>query len=145
MGLELAQLAPSAGTGIGKLWADVLLRDPTAFAEAMCGVVERGFKAKKRVWDAGAKDWSEEEDCKTQIATLALVLSHLEGDPIKRIVHQHLGIGPTDPVSAIRENPALAAGLEKALANAKFRDRKRKPGTLGGPGPDPAPIEVVPE
>lgn len=138
----LATLAPAAGTGIGKLLADSLLVDPKKLAEEMRAVVERGFHAQKRVWDAGAKTWAYEEDCRTQIQTLALVLAHMEGEPIKRIVHQHLGEVMADAQVQLRESPALREALEHELEKAKFRTRKVK---SAPPAADLVPVESVPD
>lgn len=64
-------------------------------------------------------------DCRTRLAAVVAALAHMEGDPIKRVIHQHLVTdGKIDLVAAFRESPALLAATERLISNAKFRERK---------------------
>lgn len=120
------ELAPAAGSGIGKLLAAALLAKPDLI-EGMVAVIDRGFNANKRFWDANTKSWDIEPDGRTQIQTLALVLAHMEGEPVKRIIHQHLGgAGAMDVHAALRESPALRDSMRRELEKAEFRTRKVK-------------------
>ncbi len=58
---------------------------------------------------------------------LISLFAHAEGEPIKRILHQHMNAnGSLDAVGALRDSPALADAVERALANARFRTRNQK-------------------
>lgn len=88
----------------------------------MVAVIERGFEAHKNLWSPAQKDWIREDDMRMQIQTLALVLAHMEGEPIKRIIHQHLGgTGAVDPLAALQESPALRDAVSAVLAKAEYR------------------------
>ena len=91
-------------------------------------VIVRGFNATKRLWDAGSKQWVEEPDMRSQLQTLFGVLAHMEGEPIKRIVHEHLNRGNgVDLTEILRNNPDLAAEARRQLDKAAFRTRNVKP------------------
>ncbi len=122
-------LAPAAGSGIGKKLADALLADEEQFVASMVGVVNRGMHATRRQWDHGARQWTEEPDCKTQVQTLALVLAHMEGEPVKRIIHQHLGgqEGKIDVGAALADSPELQAVVERELQKSRWRTSGHQP------------------
>ena len=126
MSAEPLTLAPAAGTGIGKMLADALLATD-GFAELMADVVRRGLVAETRRWDPAAKDWCVEPDMRSQLQTLTLVLAHMEGEPIKRIIHQHLGNGGTiDPLAALQDSPALRDAARRLLEKSEFKDRHKR-------------------
>lgn len=115
------ELAPAAGSGIGKLLAAALLAKPD-LVSGMVAVIDRGFNAQKRFWNQQDKCWECDADGPTQIKTLALVLAHMEGEPIKRIIHQHLGgTGAIDPLAALQESPALRDAARRLLEKADWR------------------------
>lgn len=120
-------LAPASGSGIGKMLADALLADPD-FLPLMKGAALGGLRAQRSYYDKGAGGVVTEPDHRVQIQTVALLLAHMEGEPIKRIIHQHLGGDGSaiDPLGALRDSPALMAAVERELAKAKFKDRHRK-------------------
>ena len=132
MAIETLTLAPSAGSGVGKLLADALLAQPDFVAE-LAAVARRGLRAQTpRRWDKEGDCWVQDDDMRAQIQTLALLLAHMEGEPIKRIIHQHLGgNGTVDPLAALQESPALreAAGrlLEKASWKTSGRQKHKAP------------------
>ncbi len=128
MGTEIASLAPAAGAGIGKILADRLLADPS-FIDLMCAAITNGLKATRSFW-TGKGETAQlvtEADSKTQLQAFALILAHMEGEPIKRIVHQHLGADGSgvDPLGALRDSPALMAAVERTLEKAKWRHSGR--------------------
>jgi len=130
-------LAPAAGAGIGKLLADSLLADPE-FVPLMKEAAMGGLKAERSFWDKNSGGIISEPDHRVQIQALALLLAHMEGEPVKRIIHQHLGgDGQIDLGAALRDSPALQAAIERQLENARFKDRNR-----GGKTP-PKTAEVV--
>lgn len=119
-------LAPASGSGIGKLLADQLLADPE-FLPLMIDAAKGGLRAERSYYDKGAGGVVTEPDSRVRIQTLALLLAHMEGEPIKRIIHQHLGgSGEVDPLAALRESPALREAAGALLEKANFRDRHRK-------------------
>ena len=124
---ETIQLAPASGSGIGKQLADMLLSRP-GFVELMADAAEGGLRAMTpRRWDKETETWICDADSRVRIQTLALLLAHMEGEPIKRIIHQHLGgTGEVDPLAALRESPALREAAGALLEKANFRDRHRK-------------------
>lgn len=126
MAEETMTLAPAAGAGIGKVLADKLLADPE-FVGLMVAAAINGLKATRSYW-TGKGETAElitEADSKTQLQAFALIMAHMEGEPIKRIIHQHLGgaLTKTDLVEALQESPALADAVERTLANAKHRQK----------------------
>ena len=97
-----------------------------------------GLKAQRSFWDKNSGGIISEPDHRVQIQALALLLAHMEGEPVKRIIHQHLGgDGQIDLGAALRDSPALQAAIERQLENARFKDRKR-----GKPAPKPAELIV---
>jgi hypothetical protein len=117
-------LAPAAGSGIGKLLAAALLAKPDLI-DSMTAVIERGFNAGKQYWDRENDCWNTEPDCRTQVQTLALVLAHMEGEPIKRVIHQHLGSnGQIDVLGALHDSPALMEAAKNLIAKAEHRNLK---------------------
>ena len=59
---------------------------------------------------------------RAQLQTLTLVLAHMEGEPIKRVIHQHLGgNGTVDPLAALQESPALRDAARRMLEKAEYR------------------------
>lgn len=110
-----------AGAGIGKKLADYLLGQPD-FISDMGQVILRAIKAKTRHWDREAREFVIEDDCKTQLQAFALTVAHMEGEPVKRIIHQHLGAGgKIDFKAALEESPELAQALERELQKANWR------------------------
>ena len=125
---EIMTLAPAAGAGIGKKLADALIADPD-FLTAMIESAKGGLSATRSFWcGKGGDGYLETEpDFRVRVQTLALLLAHMEGEPVKRIIHQHLGAGgKVDIMEALRESPALLAAAEREIEKAKFRDRHKK-------------------
>ncbi len=119
-------LAPAAGAGIGKLLAEALLADPE-FLPLMKKAAIGGLSAMRSYYDKSAGGCVTEPDHRVQVQTMALLLAHMEGEPIKRIVHQHLGGDGSgvDPLGALRDSPALLAAVERTLEKAKWRTSGR--------------------
>ncbi len=128
MSTEIASLAPAAGHGIGKILADRLLADPT-FVDSMVNAVLNGLKATRSYW-TGKGETAElitEADSKTQLQAFALVLAHMEGEPIKRVIHQHLGNGSeVDPLTALQESPALRDAARALLDKVDTSGGKKR-------------------
>lgn len=123
---ETLALAPAAGAGVGKAIADYLLSQPH-FIEDMGQVILRAIKAKTRHWDREAREFILEEDCKTQLAAFFGCVAHMEGEPVKRIIHQFLGgQGRVDPLAALRESPALREAAADMLRKADWRTSGRQ-------------------
>ncbi len=131
---EVMTLAPAAGSGIGKMLADALLATE-GFADLMADVVRRGLVAQTRRWDPAAKDWCVEPDMRAQLQTLTLVLAHMEGEPIKRVIHQHIGNGGSiDPLAALQDSQALRDAARRLLEKSEFRTRNVGKGKRGKAG-----------
>ena len=110
---------------MGKLLADYLLAQPN-FVEDMGQVICRAIKAKSRRWDREAREFLIEDDCKIQLQAFALCVAHMEGEPVKRIIHQHLGgNGSVDPLAALHESPALLDAVERLTAKARWKESGR--------------------
>lgn len=135
---ETATLAPAAGAGIGKILADRLLAEP-GFVDAMVAAAVNGLRATRSYW-TGKGDSAElvtVEDSKVQLQAFALILANMEGEPIKRVIHQHLGAGgQADPLAALQESPALRDAARRLLEKADWRTsghqahKKPKPAEL---------------
>ena len=117
-------LAPAAGGGIGKKIADALLADPD-FVGLMVDAMRNGLKATRSFWvkDEGLHT---EPDFKVQLQAAALIMAHMEGEPVKRIIHQHLGAAGPDIGAALRESPELQAALQRELEKAQWRHSGRQ-------------------
>ncbi len=113
-------LAPAAGAGIGKMLADILLAD-AEFVPLMCKVARECLKAHTHRWIAEEKRTVEVPDYKIQAQMFFGLLAHMEGEPIKRVIHQHLGAAGIDPTAALQESPALLAAVEREVQKAKWR------------------------
>ncbi len=120
MSTETAFLAPAAGAGIGKALADELLSRP-GMIKLMADVAEGGLKATTpRRWDKNADEWVSDPDFRVQTQTLFMLVAHMEGEPIKRIIHQHLGgNGNVDPLAALKDSPALRDAARRMLEKSE--------------------------
>lgn len=136
-------LAPAAGAGIGKVLAERLLADPE-FVPAMLAAAKNGLIATRSYYEGKgeSRELITEPDFKTQLQAFALLLAHMEGEPIKRIIHQHLGTGKTvDPLDALRDSPALREAAGKLLEKAKWHESGRN-GNGKNARPAEAPLDV---
>lgn len=121
-----ANLAPAAGSGIGKMVADALLAEAD-FIPAMKAALMGGLTA--TIYTRTGM----QPDFRTRLQAFVSVMAHMEGDPIKRIIHQHLNDGDTKQsvVDALQDSPALLESVKRVIANAEFKDRnKRKRGSV---------------
>lgn len=114
-------LAPAAGSGIGAKLANALLADPD-FLPAMVQAAQDGLHATRSFYDKGAGGVVTEPDFRVRIQTLALLLAHMEGEPIKRVIHEFRkgGVDPTEALSS----PAAIEAAERMIAGAKAHARK---------------------
>jgi NAD(P)-dependent dehydrogenase (short-subunit alcohol dehydrogenase family) len=118
-------LAPAAGSGIGKAIAKELL-SRGGIVEKLADALENALTATRRTWDSGTKQWVEEPDTRSQLQAVFGLIAHMEGEPIKRVIHQHLGgKGDVDPLQALQDSPALREAAERMLHRAKQRPTKR--------------------
>ncbi len=123
METETLTLAPSAGSGIGKALADALISDPE-FLPLMVDAAKDSLKATRSFWcGKGGDGYLETEpDMRIRVQGLALILAHMEGEPVKRIIHQHLGgAGTIDPLAALQESPALMEAAKRLIDKAAYR------------------------
>ena len=118
-------LAPAAGAGIGKILADRLLADPD-FEQLMVDAAKDGLRATRSfsVGRGGGATVETEPDFRTRIQAFTILMAHMEGEPIKRIVHQHVGNGGVlDPLAALQDSPALRDAARRLLEKSEFRTR----------------------
>jgi hypothetical protein len=55
------------------------------------------------------------------------LLAHMEGEPVKRIIHQHLGAdGKLDIRGALQDSPELASAVAAELEKARWRHSGRQ-------------------
>jgi len=125
---QVALLAPAAGNGIGKVLADSLTSDKE-FLPLLINAAKDGLRAERSFWvkddPRGGGHLESEPDMRIRVQTLFGLLAHMEGEPIKRIVHQHLN-GPTiDPLAALQESPALRDAAQRLLDKSEYRDGTR--------------------
>lgn len=124
--MENPQLAPAAGAGIGKLLAENLLARP-GFVEAMADVIDGAIRANTRHWDRERREFVVEPDFKTRLQAFFGIVAHMEGEPIKRVFHAHVGSGGAiDPLAALQDSPALREAAGRLLEKANFRTRHAK-------------------
>lgn len=112
-------LAPAAGAGIGRMLFDLLLADPE-FLPAMKEAAIGGLRAVQTFRDRQSGELVRQPDFKTRIQALSMLLAQAEGDPIKRVIHQHLGAeGQLDVFAAMKESPALREAVRRELDKAE--------------------------
>lgn len=115
-----AQLAPAAGSGLGKKVAEALLARPQ-FVDEMATAASEALTATQRFWSKEDKDWEVVPDYKTRLTAFQMIMAHLEGEPIKRIVTASLGNpgGPgPDLDSQLAASPAMRAAMRRRLEKA---------------------------
>lgn len=120
-------LAPGAGSGIGAKLAERLLARSDflpLLEDAAVAALQANMPPR---WDPSAKDWAPDlPDAKTRLAALLGLMAQLEGDPVKRIIHQHLGQGGgLDLQSVLKESPELAALMARELEKANWHKSGR--------------------
>ncbi len=119
---ESNTLAPAAGAGIGKDVAGKLL-DRADFVGKMEAAAMDGLTAMTaRRWDPEAKKWIQDPDYKTRVHTFFGLLAQMEGEPVKRVIHEHVNkrVGRADMVQQLRDSPELLAAVEREIEKAKF-------------------------
>ncbi len=117
------QLAPASGAGIGKAVAENLLAR-AGFIEVMSDALYNALTATRRTWDSGAKQWVEEPDTRSQLQAFFGIIAHMEGEPVKRVIHQHTTNGMVDPLAALQGSPAAREAMQRLLDKAAHRDLK---------------------
>jgi hypothetical protein len=122
----LIELAPAAGAGVGKAIAKELL-SREGFAQRLADALDNALTATRRSWDAGSKQWITEPDTRSQLQAAFGIMAHMEGEPVKRIIHQHLGgEGKVDPLGALQESPELREAARKMLEKSEWRTSGRQ-------------------
>ena len=133
------QLAPAAGAGIGKLIAEALLADPE-FIPLMKAAFIGALGAEIHFFDKAGGGWQSRPDYRIRLQAVMGCLAHMEGEPVKRIIHQFLGgQGKVDPLAALRESPALREAAADMLQKADWKTSGRQAYKK------PKPAEVVGE
>lgn len=121
-------LAPAAGAGIGKIVADELLA--RNIGKKLADALERGLTATTKRWVQTGKGegyMDEQPDTRSQLQAAMGIMAHMEGEPVKRIIHQHLGEGgKLDVGGALAESPELAAAVERELQKSKWKHSGRQ-------------------
>ena len=94
----------------------------------MADVAEEGLRAMSpRRWDKETESWIADPDYRVRTSTLFSIIAHMEGEPIKRIIHQHLGgNGTVDPLGALQESPALREAAKAMLEKAEWKTSGHK-------------------
>lgn len=123
-------MAPAAGSGVVREVAAELATRPSVVLK-IADALENALTATRRTWDSGAKQWVEEPDTRCQLQAVFGLFAHFVGDPQKRVIHEHLAKdGTPDVLAALRESPALAAAMERALEKARWRQSGRNSKTV---------------
>ncbi len=125
--ITLESLAPGAGAGIGKEIAKTLLARE-GFIQRMADALDNALTATRRTWDSGAKQWVEEPDTRSQLQACFGVLAHMEGEPIKRVIHE---VRKSIDASEALSSPAAIEAAERMIAGAKAK--LRRAGVKTGP------------
>lgn len=136
-----AALAPAAGKGIGKMLFSMLLSDPEFVAEMKTAVM-KGLRAQHTFRDRKTGEIITADDPRTMVATVAMILAQAEGEPIKRVIHQHIGApGAVDVEGELQDSPALRAAVQRLLDKASFRTRPDNTGSRPARVAEPIDIE----
>ena len=124
---EELSLAPAAGSGIGKLVFDALLAHPD-FIPSMVAAAMGGLKATTSFYNPATREVIEKVDFKTRLQAWLALTAHAEGEPVKRIIHQHLAAGgKLDLREALTQSPELAEAVERELQKANWRHSGNQP------------------
>ena len=134
---ESITLAPAAGAGIGKKVAEKLLADE-GFIQDLVDAFRDGLKACTVVYQKGNPVGVQISDQKTRLATAMAVLAHMEGEPIKRIIHQHLGSAMGSAEETLEKAAEQSPALRRRLLNLLQRAELAPPKQVG-----PAKVEPV--
>lgn len=118
-------LAPNAGSGIGRLFFQALLANPK-IVELLTEAAIGGLKADVSFRDRKTGEIVSTPDFRTRVQTLTMLLAQAEGDPVKRVIHEHTTSGALDVMSALQASPGLLQAVEREVEKAKFRSRKVK-------------------
>ncbi len=113
-------LAPGAGQGIVRKLAQTVLARPD-FMGLLEDALISSLKAENKVFDKEQGVLVTYPDAKTRLAALLGILAQFEGDPVKRILHQHVGTpgGAQDELAeTLSASPALRGAVERALRKA---------------------------
>lgn len=121
-------LAPAAGTGIGKELAERLLKRPDFMQLLEDAAVSALTAMQNQRWNPVARQWEPPApDAKTRLAALLGLMAQLEGDPVKRIVHQHLGDGGAlDLHAVLKDSAELRELLQREVNRAKGPGERSK-------------------
>lgn len=132
---EQLSLAPAAGSGIGKLVFDALLAEPD-FIPLMVQAAMGGLRATTSFYNPATREVIEKVDFKTRMQAWLALTAHAEGEPVKRIIHQHLnGAGKLDAGEALRDSPELIEAIKREVQKAEWR--------TSGPGAHKRPKKVT--
>lgn len=118
-------LAPGAGTGIGKEVAAALLKRE-AIAEDMAAALVRALTAKRRTWCSTSKMHIEEDDTRSQLQAVFGILAHLEGDPVRRTIHEHVDGRKIDHMQAVQSSPAMRRAAQHVIDKANAADARQR-------------------
>lgn len=137
-------LAPGAGAGLGKLVFDEILQRAGVPAKIADRMLEGLDAMCPRRWDKASESWVTDPDYRTRMQTVFGLLAQAEGEPIKRVVHEHLASGHIDLAAELRESPELREAIGREMAKADWRhgggERRRK--ALRKVGPEPETVEL---
>lgn len=119
---QTASLSPAAGSGIGKMLADSLLAHPGFIDLMQQTALDCLHAMAPRRYDKDTGKWIADPDFRIRSQMFFGLLAHMEGEPIKRIIHQHLGgNGSVDPLGALQESPALREAAKAMLEKAEWK------------------------
>jgi hypothetical protein len=113
-------LAPGAGTGIGKKLAERFLDRPDCI-QLLENAFVGALKADLRYYDKDAKKMVIYPDGKTRLNAAMGLLAQLEGEPVRRIVHQVIN-GSANQAGLMDElahSPALRSAMRKTIDEAE--------------------------
>lgn len=117
-------LAPAAGSGVGKVIADSLIKQPDFLAD-MIQSARDGLRAMSpRRWDKDTETWIQDPDYRVRVQTFFGLLAHMEGDPVKRIIHEVRKGAGGSPDELLAESPAAIEAAKRIVAGAEARRRK---------------------
>jgi hypothetical protein len=122
MTTEQLSLAPGAGSGIGRKLADRLLARPDCL-DLLESALLSALKAENRYFDKAANKMVRYPDAKTRLQAVMGFLAHMEGEPVKRILHFDATKGqPGDMeelAATLAASPALRSSVQRALKKAE--------------------------
>ena len=129
-------LAPAAGSGVGAALAQRFFARPDWLDKLEAGLIN-ALEAQHKIYDKSAGGVVTYPDGKTQLAAVFGLMAHMEGEPVKRIIHEvRRGRDAESLQDELSRSPALREAAREMLEAAEH--------AAGGPSVEPGEVIELP-